>query len=99
MYIAVQGFGLSDCSKRGLAEGTGFEPAIGCYPYNGLANRRLLANLHAKSRRNRPTAGTSARRKVRETREQQRSAQARESAQRPLAALRHLGTEPERRVG
>jgi hypothetical protein len=25
----------------GLAEGMGFEPTIRCYPYNGLANRRL----------------------------------------------------------
>jgi hypothetical protein len=24
-------------SYRGLAEGMGFEPTIGCYPYNGLA--------------------------------------------------------------
>jgi hypothetical protein len=24
-----------------VAEGMGFEPTIGCYPYNGLANRRL----------------------------------------------------------
>jgi hypothetical protein len=26
---------------RKVAEGTGFEPAIRCNPYNGLANRRL----------------------------------------------------------
>ena len=28
-------------AKRRMAEGKGFEPSIQCYPYNGLANRRL----------------------------------------------------------
>ena len=34
-----------------LAEGMGFEPTIGCYTYNGLANRRLQPLGHPSAGR------------------------------------------------
>ena len=37
-----------------LAEGMGFEPTIGCYTYNGLANRRLQPLGHPSAGRGHP---------------------------------------------
>lgn len=37
-----------------LAEGMGFEPTIGCYSYNGLANRRLQPLGHPSAGRGHP---------------------------------------------
>src|SRR5690606_16608772 len=43
------------CSPKAvLAEGMGFEPTIGCYPYNGLANRRLQPLGHPSAGRGHP---------------------------------------------